>query len=58
MSVRAKWLHEWIDPETGPESAYYEVEKYFTYPLSAIGKTVFLTREEAETALKRMENER
>lgn len=38
---------EWIDDETGPESDYIEREKNFTIPLSMIGKSVFLTREEA-----------
>ena len=54
LKVNAKWLHEWIDPECGPDSSYYEVDKYFTYPLSAIGKTVFLTQAEAEEALEKM----
>lgn len=47
IAVKAKWLHEWIDVETGPESDYIECEKNFSIPLSMIGKTVFLTREEA-----------
>ena len=47
IAVKAKWLHEWIDDETGPESDYIEREKNFTIPLSMIGKSVFLTREEA-----------
>ena len=54
LKVKAKWLHEWVDPDCGPDSAYYETEKYFTYPVSAIGKTVFLTQEKAEEALKKM----
>lgn len=57
LKVKAKWLHEWVDPDCGPDSAYYETEKYFTYPLSAIGKTVFLTQAEAEQKLKEMEGE-
>lgn len=52
LKVKAKWLHEWVDPDCGPDSAYYETEKYFTYPLSAIGKTLFLTKEQAEEKLK------
>lgn len=48
IAVKAKWLYEWIDDETGPESDYIECEKKFTIPLSMIGKSVFLTREEAE----------
>ena len=55
IAVKAKWLHEWIDDETGPESDYVECEKNFTILLSMIGKTVFLTREEAEAKLKEME---
>lgn len=54
LKVKSKWLHEWVDPDCGPDSAYFETEKYFTYPLSAIGKTVFLTQEQAEEALKKM----
>lgn len=56
LKVRAKWLYEWIDPDCGADSGYFEREKYFTYPLSAIGKTIFLTREEAEKALEGMRN--
>lgn len=54
IAVKAKWLHEWIDNETGPESAYINSEKKFTISLSGIGKTVFLTESEAETKLKEM----
>lgn len=54
IAVKAKWLHEWIDDETGPESDYIECEKNLSIPLSMIGKTVFLTREEAEVKLKEM----
>ena len=52
LKVRAGWLHEWIDSECGPDSCYCDIEKYFTYPVSAIGITVFLTEAEAEQALK------
>ena len=55
IAVKAKWLHEWIDNETGPESAYIDSEKKFTFSLSGIGKTVFLTESEAEAKLKEME---
>ena len=55
IAVKAKWLHEWIDDETGPESDYIECEKNFSILLSMIGKTVFLTRAEAEAKLKEME---
>jgi hypothetical protein len=61
IAVKAKWLHEWIDDETGPESDYIECEKNFTILLSMIGKTVFLTKSEAEAKLKELrggENER
>ena len=54
IAVKAKWLYEWIDDETGPESDYIECEKNFSIPLSMIGKTVFLTREEAEKKLEEM----
>ena len=54
IAVKAKWLHEWIDDETGPESDYIECEKNFTILLSMIGKTVFLTKAEAETKLKEL----
>lgn len=54
IAVKAKWLYEWIDDETGPESDYIESEKNFSILLSAIGKTVFLTREAAEQKLEEM----
>lgn len=54
IAVKAKWLHEWIDDETGPESDYIECEKNFTILLSTIGKTVFLTKSEAEAKLKEL----
>lgn len=56
IAVKTKWLREWIDDETGPESDYIECEKNFTILLSMIGKTVFLTREEAEAKLAEMED--
>lgn len=61
IAVKSKWLHEWIDDETGPESDYIECEKNFTILLSMIGKTVFLTKSEAEAKLKELrggENDR
>lgn len=54
IAVKAKWLHEWIDNETGPESDYIECEKNFTILLSMIGKTVFLAKSEAEAKLKEL----
>lgn len=47
IAVKAKWLYEWIDDETGEESDYIEHEKNFSILLSTIGKNIFLTREEA-----------
>lgn len=54
LKVKAKWLHKWVDPDCGPDCAYFEVEKFFTYPLSSIGKTVFLTKSAAEAKLKEL----
>lgn len=54
IAVKAKWLYEWIDDETGPESGYIECEKSFSIPLSIIGENIFLTREEAEKKLEEM----
>lgn len=54
LKVKVKWLHKWVDPDCGPDCAYFEVEKFFTYPLSSIGKTVFLTKSEAEAKLKEL----
>ena len=56
IAVKAKWLYEWIDDETGPESDYIEREKKFSILLSMIGKYIFLTREEAENKLEEMKN--
>lgn len=56
IAVKAKWLYEWIDDETGPESDYIEREKNFSILLSTIGKTVFLTREEAVNKFEEMKN--
>ena len=55
IAVKTKWLHEWIDNETGPDSDYVEREKNFTILLSMIGKTVFLSEAEAEAKLAEME---
>ena len=57
IAVKAKWLHEWIDDETGPESDYIECEKNFTILLSMIDKTVFLTQSEAEEKLRGINSE-
>lgn len=58
IAVKAKRLYEWIDDETGPESDYIECEKNFSILLSAIGKTVFLTREESEKKLEEIQNDK
>lgn len=55
IAVKAKWLCEWTDDKTGPESDYIECEKNFSILLSMIGKYIFLTREEAEKELEEME---
>lgn len=56
IAVKAKWLCEWTDDETGPESDYIECEKNFSILLSMFGKYIFLTREEAEKKLEEMKN--
>lgn len=58
IAVKAKWSYEWIDDETGPESDYIECEKNFSILLSAIGKNIFLTREEAEKKLEEIQNDK
>lgn len=58
IAVKAKWLYEWIDDETGAESDYIECEKNFSILLSTIGKTVFLTREETEKRLEEIQNDK
>lgn len=58
LAVRAEWYSEWIDPECGQDCAYYNTEKYFTYPFSALNKTVFLTKPTAEQALKETEGKK
>lgn len=55
LAVKAEWFYEWIDPECGQDCAYYDTEKYFTYPMSALNKTIFLNEEEAEAKLNRNE---
>ena len=42
LAVRAYWLEQWLDPETGDEEGFFEKEKCFTFPVSAIGKKVFV----------------
>lgn len=42
LSVRAYWLEQWFDPEAGDEEGHFEREKYFTFPVSVIGRKVFV----------------
>lgn len=42
VAIRAPWLCQMHYEDTGPEETGVSMERYFTYPLSAIGKTVFL----------------
>lgn len=42
LSVRAYWLEQWFDPETGDEEGYFEIEKYVTFPVSVIGRKLFV----------------
>lgn len=58
VAVKAKFFEEWIDYETGPDGDYFEEIKYYTYPKSAFGKTIFSTMEEAEKALEERESKR
>ncbi len=60
LAVKAEWFYERIDPECGQDCACYDTEKYFTYPMSALNKTIFLNEGEAATlqALKETEEEK
>ena len=55
IAVKTTWLFEFVDEETGPDAKYIDCEKNFSFPLSAIGKTVFLTQGESEAKLKESE---
>lgn len=55
IGVQAKWWKEWFDNEAGPDGDFYETERLKSYPISAFGKTVFLTYEAAERALAEQE---
>ena len=48
LAVKAYWLEQWFDPETGDEATFYHKEKCFTFPVSAIGKKVFIKEEGGE----------
>ena len=52
IAVNATWLFEFVDEETGPDAKYIDCEKNFSFPLSAIGKTIFITQEKTEEKLK------
>ena len=43
IAVREKWLYEWIDDETGPDSNYIECEKNFTILLPLLHKAKAIT---------------
>lgn len=45
LAVKAYWLEQWFCPETGDEATFYHKEKCFTFPVSAIGKGVFIEEE-------------
>lgn len=42
LAVKAYWLEQWFDPETGDEAGFFEREKLFTFPVSAIGKKILV----------------
>lgn len=42
LAVWADWICRYHDPETGSDDVTIATEKHFTYPVSAIGKTVFV----------------
>ena len=42
LAVKAYWIEQWFDPKTGDEEGVFEKEKYFTFPVSAIGRKVFI----------------
>lgn len=48
LAVEAYWLEQWFDPETGDEAGFYHKEKCFTFPVSAIGRGVFIEEEGGE----------
>ena len=52
VRIYARWTIDVFDYELGEYTESYVSPRCFTYPMSAIGKTVFLTREEAEAKLK------
>ena len=53
LRIYSRWLEQQYDEECGLYEDGVDKWKYFTFPASAIGKTVFLTREEAEAELAR-----
>ena len=55
VRIYARWTNDVFDYELGNYTESYMSPRCFNYPMSAIGKTVFLTREEAEKALRKDE---
>lgn len=54
LRIYSRWLHPQYDKECGLYEDGVDMWKYFTFPASTIGKTVFPTREEAEAKLSKM----
>lgn len=42
LAMKAYWLEQWFDPETGDEEGFFEREKLFTFPVSAIGNKILI----------------
>lgn len=55
FSVYLHWQDTVHDPECGDYDEFVLKSRYFTFPAGSIGRTVFLTREAAEAALKERE---
>lgn len=51
IGITTYWLYQYFDWEIGEDVGVMLKRKEFTYPKGAIGKTVFLDREEAEKML-------
>lgn len=51
ISVWAGWICKYDDPETGPDDVTIAKERCFTYPVGAIGKTIFLKNPEEKNAV-------
>lgn len=55
IGITTYWLYKYFDWECGEDIGVELKRKEFTYPKGAIGKTVFLTEEEAREKLKESE---